>query len=52
MIINKIPLDVYRQNVKDYDYYFVDEKGEQNLNGAYKKYQQRVKKDGGKKSEA
>ena len=52
MIINKIPLDVYRQNVKDYDYYFVDEKGEQNLNGAYKKYQQRVKKNGGKKSEA
>lgn len=51
MIINKIPLDIYRQNVRDYDYYFVDEKGEQNLNGAYKKYQQKVQKDGGNKSE-
>lgn len=51
MIINKIPLDVYRQNVRDYDYYFVDEKGEQNLNGAYKKYQQRTQKDGGMDSE-
>lgn len=46
MIVNKIPFDVYRQNVKNYNYYFVDEKGEQNLNGnvAYKKYQKRVKK--------
>uniref|UniRef100_UPI004057237D CpsD/CapB family tyrosine-protein kinase n=1 Tax=Acetatifactor sp. TaxID=1872090 RepID=UPI004057237D len=46
MIVNKIPLDVYRQNVKDYDYYFVDKKGEQNLNGnvAYKQYQKRAKK--------
>lgn len=51
MIINKIPLDVYRHNVRDYDYYFVDEKGEQNLNGAYKKYQQKVQKDGGNKRE-
>ncbi len=47
MIVNKIPLDVYRQNVKDYDYYFVDKKGEQNLNGnvAYKKYKKRAKKE-------
>lgn len=51
MIINKIPLDVYRQNVRDFDYYFMDDKGEQNLKGAYKKYQQRVQKDGGNESE-
>ena len=46
MIVNKVPLDVYRHNVKEYDYYFVDEKGEQNLNGniAYKRYQKRTKK--------
>lgn len=46
MIVNKIPLDVYRQNVKDYDYYFVDEQGEQYLNGnaGYKKYQKGTKK--------
>ena len=51
MIINKIPLDVYRQNVRDFDYYFMDDKGEQKLNGAYKKYQQRVQKNGGKEIE-
>ncbi len=53
MIVNKIPLDVYRHNVKEYDYYFVDEKGEQNLNGniAYKQYQKRTRKRG-KKSES
>lgn len=33
MIVNKIPLDIYRMNVKDYDYYFMNTKGEQNLNG-------------------
>ena len=51
MIINKIPLDVYRQNVRDFDYYFMDDKGEQKLNGAYKKYQQRVQRNGGKEIE-
>ncbi len=47
MIINKIPLDVYRQNVKDYDYYFVNGKGEQNLlqkNEGYRKYRKRKKR--------
>lgn len=43
MIVNKIPLDVYRQNVKDYDYYFTDKKGEQKLHKseAYQKYKRR-----------
>lgn len=31
MIINKIPMDVYKQNVKDHDYYFVNQKGEQSF---------------------
>lgn len=54
MIINKIPLDVYRQSVKNYDYYLVDKRGEQKLNGnvAYKRYQKQAKKNGGEKSEA
>ena len=40
MIINKVQLDMYRKNVRDFDYYFVDQKGEQKLtaNSAYKKY--------------
>ena len=43
MIVNKIPLDVYRQNAKDYDYYFTDKKGEQKLHKseAYQKYKRR-----------
>lgn len=52
MIVNKIPLDVYRQNVKDYDYYFTDKKGEQKLHKseAYQKYKRRKSHDrqGGK----
>lgn len=46
MIVNKVPLDVYKQNSKEYDYYFVNKKGEQNLNGnvAYNKYVKRAKK--------
>lgn len=55
MIINKIPLDVYRQNVKDYDYYLVDGKGEQNLlhkNAGYRKYSKKKNRNakGGKES--
>ena len=40
MIVNKIPLDMYRRNLRDYDYYFVNPEGEQKLNGspAHKKY--------------
>jgi len=43
MIVNKIPLDVFRQNVKDYDYYFVDKKGEQKFHKseAYQKYKKK-----------
>lgn len=43
MIVNKIPLDVYRQNVQDYDYYFVDKKGEQKFHKseAYQKYKRK-----------
>lgn len=53
MIINKIQRDMYRQNVREYDYYFVNKKGEQKLNGnipykKYKKYQKRAKSTGGK----
>lgn len=46
MIINKVQLDLYRQNVRDYDYYFVNKKGEQKLKGntAYKKYQKTAHK--------
>ncbi len=41
MIVNKIPLDMYRYSVQNYDYYFVNDSGEQKLNGrtAYKKYE-------------
>ncbi len=51
MIVNKITLDVYKQNVKDYDYYLVNKKGEQKLKGnhAYKKYQREALSGGGKK---
>lgn len=51
MIVNKITLDVYKQNVKDYDYYFVDKKGEQNLKGnrMYKKYKKGALSGGEKK---
>ena len=31
MIINKIPNDIYRSSVRDYDYYFTNGKGEQKL---------------------
>lgn len=31
MIINKIPHDVYKRNVRNYDYYFTDKRGEQKL---------------------
>lgn len=41
MIVNKVELDMYRHNVRDYDYYFMDKSGEQKLKGnvPYKKYQ-------------
>ena len=47
MIINKIPMDVYKQNVKDHDYYFVNKKGEQTFykNQGYKKYSKTRKTD-------
>ncbi|MBQ8798863.1 MAG: CpsD/CapB family tyrosine-protein kinase [Lachnospiraceae bacterium] len=55
MIVNKIPLDVYRQNVKDYDYYFTDKRGEQKFHKseAYQKYKRRKKqsKRGGQVNE-
>lgn len=49
MIINKVRLDVYRQNVRDYDYYFVDKAGEQKFKGnaAYKKYKKASEQAGG-----
>lgn len=45
MIVNKIQLDTYRRNACDYDYYFMDKKGEQKLNNssARKKYLHKVK---------
>lgn len=50
MIINKVQLDMYRRNVRDFDYYFVDKKGEQKLieNSAYKKYKKVSQEVGGK----
>lgn len=48
MIINKIPMDVYKQNAKEYDYYLVNRKGEQNLqqrNDGYRKYRKTRKRD-------
>ena len=46
MIVNKIPLDMYRSNVKDYDYYFINQDGEQKLNGspAHKKYMEEAER--------
>lgn len=43
MIVNKIPMDVYRLNVKDYNYYFVNKKGEQKFHKSegYQKYKRR-----------
>lgn len=44
MIINKIQLDTYRRNVRNYDYYFVNKEGEQKLNNnARKKYSDKIK---------
>ena len=55
MIVNKIPLDVYRQNVKDYDYYFTNKKGEQKFqkSEAYQKYKKKKNhsNQGGKDNE-
>lgn len=50
MIVNKIPLDIYRQNVRDFDYYFVDKTGEQKLGGSQvrRKYNKSANGRGGK----
>ena len=50
MIVNKVQPDMYRWNVRDYDYYFLDGKGEQKLSGspARKKYKKHVQAEGGK----
>lgn len=47
MIINKVSLDLYKLNERDYDYYFVDKKGEQMLKGntAYKRYRKKARKE-------
>ena len=47
MIVNKIPMDVYRQNEKDFDYYFVNKKGQQKFykNEAYQKFKKKQKKN-------
>lgn len=37
MIINKVDKNEYRKNMKDYDYYFVNKKGEQKLTGIARK---------------
>lgn len=52
MIVNKVELDMYRQNVRDYDYYFMDKTGEQKLKGnvAYKKYQKNTQQAEGEQS--
>ena len=52
MIVNKVELDMYRQNVRDYDYYFMDKTGEQKLKGnvPYKKYQRNTQQTEGEQS--
>lgn len=51
IIANKVELDQYRWGARNYDYYFVDKKGEQNLEGssAHKKYKKALAKKGGTK---
>lgn len=45
MIVNKLDLEQYRKNIKSYDYYFVDDRGEQKLSGSKaKKYYAKEKK--------
>lgn len=53
MIVNKVQLDMYKQNVRDYDYYFVDCSGEQKLKGnaAYKRYKKNALQEGGEGNE-
>lgn len=50
MIVNKIPLDMYRNSVQNYDYYFVNGRGEQKLNrrSPYKKYKKNISVKEGK----
>lgn len=52
MIINKVRMDVYKKNVRDYNYYFVDKTGEQKFKGnaAYKKYKKNAGQAGGEQS--
>ena len=46
MIINKVEKGLYRSNIKDYDYYFVDKRGEQKLNGAvHRKYRESARQE-------
>ena len=46
MIINKVEKGLYRSNIKDYDYYFVDKRGEQKLNGAVqRKYRESARQE-------
>ena len=46
MIINKIPRDIYRKNVKNSDYYITDKKGRQRFEKmkAFKKYKSKYSK--------
>lgn len=48
MIVNKLEMGMYKGYVKNYDYYFINKKGEQNLNGsqAPKKYKKNLNKLG------
>lgn len=48
IIINKVRLDVYKKNVRNYNYYFVDKEGEQKFKGnaAYKKYKKNAEQTG------
>ena len=46
MIINKVDKKIYRMNLKDYDYYFVNNEGEQKLTAAArKKYKELAKQE-------
>lgn len=46
MIINKVDKDIYRRNMKEYDYYFINKNGQQKLTGAARRrYEALLKKE-------
>ena len=50
MIVNKVERELYRANLRDYDYYFVNKRGEQKLTGRIHKKVQKERRTGGKQA--